>query len=250
MQIKERRTKILLLLYLMNSSSVEGIEITPSIQKIFDLVFNQKTRGTLAGLIKGLLVEKQEEKPSAKITYMLTEKGKQQLYLEFPFFRFVEEEWDGVWRVISYEIPESKRDLRDRLRREMRGWGLGPWHRSFWLTPHPIIEELRSLVYGREEEQYIQAFESTHVFGDVNGLVEKVWQKSELEKNYRELFKQWHGVLSSEKDKSEKIRQVAALYVPVLRADPGVPKSLMGLKWIGFEAFSLFKEIRKILLHS
>ena len=37
------------------------------------------------------------------------------------------------WRIISYEIPEAKRELRDRLRREMQGWGLGPWHRSFGL---------------------------------------------------------------------------------------------------------------------
>ena len=147
-----------------------------------------------------------------------------------------------------YEIPEKKRDLRDRLRREMRGWGLGPWHRSFWLTPHPIIPDLKNLVFGKEEEKYIQSFEATHVFGDMDILVEKVWGKSALDKRYRDLFKKWHDVLSTEVSKEEKMRQIIYAYIHLLRDDPGLPSSLIGRKWIGFEAFDIFKEVRGILL--
>ena len=202
MPIKERRSKILLLLMLIGVSAdkqFKSVTISPDHQQIFDIYLNQKTKGTLSVLLQEGLIEKQEN-----TTYLLTEKGYQQLCLTFPYFRFLHGEWDGLWRVISYEIPEKKRELRDSLRREMKGWGLGPWHRSFWITPHQIISNLRDLVYGREEAQYIQAFESTHVFGDVNTLVEKVWQKSELEKKYREMFKNWHTILSEGKYKKKK----------------------------------------------
>jgi phenylacetic acid degradation operon negative regulatory protein len=256
MGIKERRTKLLLALFLMSNVDFSSINLDDRLQKIFDLSFNQKTKGTLSGMIKEELIEKSQV-PNAKLqtssndqipSYKLTEKGFLALCLEFPFFRFLRTKWDGRWRVISYEIPEKKRELRDRLRREMQGWGLGPWHRSFWLTPHPIIVDLKELVFGREEEKYIQAFESEHVFGDREGLIEKVWAKSELDKKYRQLFKFWHEALSQEGDKTEKFIKVITAYITVLRVDPGLPKDLLGDKWIGFEAFTIFREIRSILL--
>jgi len=274
MPIKERRTKILLALFLLTDVSFSPVNFDERLQRIFDLSFNQKTKGAISVMIKEGLIEKSEiRNPKSETNtntniqnsdiqnvsnfeirasnfnqYRLTEKGYRLLCLEFPFFRFLKEEWDGRWRIISYEIPERKREIRDRLRREMRGWGLGPWHRSFWLTPHPIIENLRNLVYGREEEKYVQAFEATHVFGDLNLLVEKVWQKSELDKKYRELFKKWHSILSGQKNNETKMKEVVASYVELLRLDPGLPQSLIGKRWIGFEAFSIFKEVRSILL--
>ena len=256
MAIKERRTKILLALYLLSNVDYAYISLDEKVQKIFDLSLNQKTRGTLSGLIKEGLITKTvfEEKDSL---YQLTEKGLLELYLKFPFFRFLKEKWDGKWRIISYEIPETKREIRDRLRREMQGWGLGPWHRSFWLTPHPIISTLKFLTAQKEEEKFIQAFESDYVYGDRDILIEKVWGKANLDKSYRELFKKWHEILSSdvganldspENPKVNKFKKIIAEYINLLRQDPGLPKELVGESWIGFEGWNIFKEIKSILL--
>ena len=244
MAIKERRTKILLSLFLLS-----GVELTPvvfdnTVYTIFDFSANQKTRGTISGLLKEELITKSQ----AENSYQLTEKGFSELCLQFPFFRFLKSKWDGRWRIISYEIPEKKREIRDRLRREMQGWGLGPWHRSFWLTPHPIQTALTALTSQKEEEQYIQSFEAEHVFGNREILIEKVWQKSGLDKKYRDMFKIWHDILATEGDKLNKFRKVINEYVGLLRQDPGLPVELIGEKWIGFEAWNIFKEIRSILL--
>lgn len=252
MAIKERRTKILLALYLLSDVEFSLIDIDEKIQKIFDLSLNQKTRGTLSGLIKEETIKKEGNigNNSGVIpnTYKLTDKGFSELCLEFPFFRFLREKWDGKWRIISYEIPEKKREIRDRLRREMQGWGLGPWHRSFWLTPHPILPTLKILTSQKEEEKYIQAFEADHTFGDREFLIEKVWGKSNLDKSYRELFKKWHEILSSGEEKIDKLRKVIGEYIEILRQDPGLPKELIGDSWIGFEGWNIFKEIKSILL--
>lgn len=244
MAIKERRTKILLALYLLSDVDFSYVILDEKIQKIFDLSLNQKTRGTLSGLIKEANIEKSE----VQNQYKLTEKGFTELCLEFPFFRFLREKWDGKWRIISYEIPEKKREIRDRLRREMQGWGLGPWHRSFWITPHPILSTLKSLTSQKEEEKYIQAFEADHTFGDREFLIEKVWGKLALDKSYRELFKKWHEVLSSGDEKTDKLKNVIGEYINLLRQDPGLPKELIGGSWIGFEGWNIFKEIKSILL--
>src|SRR4030042_7071266 len=197
MGIKERRTKIILALYLLSDGNFSPVALDDRVQKIFDLSLNQKTRGTISGLIKEEIISK----TMVENSYQLTKKGFYSLCLEFPLFRYLKDKWDGKWRIISYEIPEKKREIRDRLRREMQGWGLGPWHRSFWLTPHPVISTLRQLVSQKEEEKYIQAFEADHGFGDREVLIEKVWQKSEIDKKYREMFKKWHDILSTNIDK-------------------------------------------------
>jgi len=130
----------------------------------------------------------------------------------------------------------------------MQGWGLGPWHRSFWLTPHPIITTLKSLTSQKEEEKYIQAFEADHTFGDREILIEKVWAKAQLEKKYREMFKKWHDILALDGDKVDKLQKVVNEYITLLRLDPGLPKELLTTSWIGFEAYNIFKEIKGILL--
>ncbi len=246
MGIKERRTKILITLFLLSDLSSQAVVFDENVQKIFDLSFNQKTKGTLSSLLKEGLIETGEGERS----YRLMEKGFQELALHFPYVRFLKDKWDGKWRVLSYEIPEKKRELRDKLRRQVAGWGLGPWHRSFWLTPHPIISNLQELIFGKEEETYIQAFEADHVFGDREILIEKVWGRSELDRKYRELFKKWHIILSQNDDKAIKLSKVSAEYISLLRQDPGLPVELVGSNWIGHEAFNIYKEIRGILLQS
>ncbi|PIY69388.1 hypothetical protein COY90_00915 [Candidatus Roizmanbacteria bacterium CG_4_10_14_0_8_um_filter_39_9] len=246
MGVKERRTKILLSLFLLSDVEFKFVAIDENVQHIFDYSLNQKTKATLSALMKEGSIEKKEDDKAE--SYRLTDAGFESLSFEFPFFRFLKAKWDGKWRIISYEIPESKRELRDKLRREMQGWGLGPWHRSFWVTPHPITSHLKEMVAGKAEEQYIQAFESDHVFGKQEVLIEKVWGKSLLDKKYRELFKKWHEVLSKDGDKNDKFIAVIGEYITLLRDDPGLPVDVMGEGWIGYEAMNIFKEIRSILL--
>lgn len=267
MGIKERRTRILLAVFLLKDTDFDWVSFNQGERKIFDIAANRKTAATISGLVREGLLEKlpivnpdqERELGERKFTdqksnlqdsnsYKLTEKGFYHLCLKFPFFRFLKDNWDGKWRIISYEIPEKKRRLRDRLRREVAGWGLGPWHRSFWLTPHPIIKNLRELVFGKEEEKYIQAFEADHVFGPGEVLVEKVWNKSELDKKYRQVFKIWHEVLSRQGDKIEKFKKVVSPYVDILKQDPGLPREIIGQNWIGFEGWNIYKEIRGILV--
>lgn len=249
MSIKDRRTKILLSLLLLSDKEFQNITYTPEILQIFDLTLNRKTVTSFKKLAKEGLIDEPANSTTERPIYKLTDSGLKDISLSFPFFRFMKSDWDGVWRILSYEIPEKRRELRDRLRREVASWGLGPWHRSFWLTPHPIISSLQELI-SNEEKMYVQAFESKHVFGDQDILIEKVWGTVSLEKKYRKLFMVWHEILSKEDDKVKKMSKIVSEYVDMLKIDPGLPKELVGEKWIGFEAVNLFKEIRNILLNT
>lgn len=242
--IKERRTRILLTLYLLQKDKPHLIS-NAKIKTIFSLPMDSpRSRGTIRQMLVDEVIAKHSEG-----LYQITEKGLAELSLYFPFVRFTTFDWDGLYRIITYEIPEKKRKLRDSLRREISGWGLGPWHRSFWLTPHPIISVLQKLVKNTDYQDFVQAFEGKPVVGDLKILIEKVWNISNIEKEYRQTFKQWHEFLSDPAlSKEQKMKKIVNQYINILKIDPGLPKELVGPNWIGNEAWDIFQEMRKILL--
>lgn len=242
--VKERRTRILLMLFLLDREQPHDI-FHSSIKRVFSVSSDTpRTRGTLRQMLTDGVIRKEKEG-----TYQITQRGAAELALSFPFVRFMLYDWDKKYRIISYEIPEQKRSLRDTLRREISGWGLGPWHRSFWITPHPVADAMSELVIGTPWEPYVQMFEGTPVIGDPEILVEKVWHKEALAEKYKKVFRVWHETLSQEDlTKEEKLRRIVDTYIDILKDDPGLPVELVGERWIGKEAFDIFGEMRTILL--
>jgi DNA-binding transcriptional regulator PaaX len=58
---------------------------------------------------------------------------------------FSQEQWDGKWRVVIFDIRETRRSRRDWLRRELVQIGFIRLQNSVWATPYPC-EEFISLL--------------------------------------------------------------------------------------------------------
>jgi len=54
--------------------------------------------------------------------------------------------WDGKWRAIIFDIPESDRRERNFLRRELKWMGFKELQHSVWITPQDIKKELLVLL--------------------------------------------------------------------------------------------------------
>ena len=46
-------------------------------------------------------------------------------------------EWDGIWRVIIFDVPEHKRSVRQELRRAINLYGFVQLQKSVWVYPYP-----------------------------------------------------------------------------------------------------------------
>lgn len=46
--------------------------------------------------------------------------------------------WDGKWRIVLFDIPESRRPVRDYLRNVLKRHGFTELQRSFWVWPHRL----------------------------------------------------------------------------------------------------------------
>ena len=47
-------------------------------------------------------------------------------------------QWDGAWRLVLFDIPETQRALRLRLRRRLHEFRFGYLQDSVWISPDPV----------------------------------------------------------------------------------------------------------------
>ena len=48
--------------------------------------------------------------------------------------------WDGLWRIVTFDIPESRRGIRARLREMMKSIGFVRLQESVWVYPYDCKE--------------------------------------------------------------------------------------------------------------
>jgi DNA-binding transcriptional regulator PaaX len=46
--------------------------------------------------------------------------------------------WDGRWRLVLFDVPESRRPIRDYIRSVLRRIGCREFQRSLWIYPHKL----------------------------------------------------------------------------------------------------------------
>lgn len=93
---------------------------------------------------KGLLVF---VKKGNKKYLQLTKKGKRQLLewgiLECPTVQ--SRRWDKKWRILSFDIWERRREVRNKLRLVLKRIGFYPLHQSLWVYPYDCEDFIQLL---------------------------------------------------------------------------------------------------------
>lgn len=95
-----------------------------------------------------------------KVILKLTEAGKDWVLM---YGDYNPENWDGVWRVVIFDIPEQHRRVRDTLRRRLKEWGFVAWQKSVWAGKKPLTEHIRKLIKDLGVEQWVVILESSNV---------------------------------------------------------------------------------------
>ena len=171
--------------------------------------------------------------------------------VEKSLIRARKKEWDGKWRVVSFDIPEAQRHIRDGLRRELKKLGFGLWQRSAWITPFDIAEELGSYLQKEGLSRAVQILVGER-FGELSDqdFASEIWPLKEINERYQELLNDWGEELEEERSGEERLQAAAILhqcYLNILETDPCLPKKLLPDDWLGDDAQDLFKKLKSIL---
>jgi len=198
----------------------------------------------LTNLVKKGLVEGNKEEG-----WRITPAGAE---LKKRLIRARQEEWDGKWRAVFFDIPETQRGIRDGLRFELKKLGFGLWQRSVWVTPFDIAKELNLYLRQHNLSRVVQIVVGERL-GDLSDreFAAEVWPLSEINEKYKKLLSAWDAELKKERSAEERLGVVISLhnrYLDILRDDPQLPLELLPPDWAGDAARNLFEKLKSIMV--
>jgi len=198
----------------------------------------------------GLLVSYEDEVRLPRLK--LTSTGKKSL----PAYHHPEKhwniDWNGIWYVLIFDVPEAQRHYRDNLRRFLKKIHMGCLQKSVWVTPKDIRPAYDDLEQAANVHAVSYLFEAKTVLHlDTEEIVNNAWnfgQLQELHDRYLEVFGRNLTLLSQ--DHSEDavlllLNQEAEAYVQCMMNDPLLPSSLLPRHYKGKQVYKLHSKIRK-----
>ena len=158
-------------------------------------------------------------------------------------------DWNGLWYVLSYDVPEAQKSYRENLRRFLKRNRMGGLHASVWITPQDIRALYSDLVEAGGLGEYAVLLESRTVLGqDARELVLRAWDFHRLDRA-QEWFCQTcaealdrieTGALSAG-DLTALARDAATAYYAVMEPDPLLPRSLWPRGYLGPDTVCAFR---------
>ncbi len=71
--------------------------------------------------------------------------------------------WDGLWRVIFYDVPEKQRSSRQLLSSTLRSVGCYQIQKSVWVTPFDCREVVEGIAMEGKIDQFVTYIEATYL---------------------------------------------------------------------------------------
>ena len=106
-----------------------------------------------------------EEGKNGNLTLVLSEKGRKKA-LTYNVGRLKIEqpsEWDSLWRMISFDIPEDEKPMRDALREHLLAAGFYELHDSVLVYPFECRKELEFLAELYDARKYLRFIIAIHI---------------------------------------------------------------------------------------
>lgn len=170
---------------------------------------------------------------------VLSPQGKLAIKTNLPFKSYGT--WDGVWRVVIFDIPEKERKYRWALRDKLTRLGFGKLQKSAYISPYPLLSPINRFASDLGIRQYLRFMEISKI-DDEKKLVGKTWDLEKINENYQEFIQKTKNI---QKDKFWPFRakKLEQEFVEIYENDPHLPEKFLPKSWSGQEAYKTFKEI-------
>ena len=162
--------------------------------------------------------------------------------------------WDGRWRLVLFDLPESQGSARDRLRHYLRRRGFGYLQNSVWISPNPLEEEKAILAGSHVNVESLIFLEARPCAGETNEeIVAGAWDFGRINR----LYAMHLNVLESrpvrllrDEAAAENLRNWAgrerAAWLEAVSMDPLLPEALLPREYLGRRAWqSRVKSLRQ-----
>lgn len=151
---------------------------------------------------------------------------------------------DGEWTLLSYSVPESRRDLRHRVRARLTWAGFGGLRDGLWIAPGTVDV---AAVLGRSDLAEVaglaDAFAARALPGtDVDRLVHRAWDVPAVRAAHLRFVETWSrppAVAGS----LAQLTLLGADWLSLLRTDPGLPAAQLGPDWPAATSSAVYRRV-------
>jgi len=184
----------------------------------------------------------------------LLETGKQRI------FDRKQNNWNDRWTIVTYSIPEQKREIRNQLRQELSWLGFGPLSEATWITPNELSMQVEVITRRLRIKEYVQVFEARHYsLTDPQNIVSRCWDLKRLHKKYGDFIANYRPKLDDFKSRLDSDGSVnpAECFVERFELiheyrrfpffDPDLPVELLPKDWLRVEAAEIFHKYHGLL---
>ena len=108
------------------------------------------------------------QKSNKTFVVELTEKGSRKVR-EFQFVDLaikIPKRWDGVWRIVIFDIPNKRNAGRETLRSKIKELDFYQLQKSVWVFPYPCEKEIEFITELFHLYPYVQIIEATKIKND------------------------------------------------------------------------------------
>lgn len=207
-----------------------------------------------AGLLKVRHVGRKSYYSLTESGYSLLTKGAERI------FERKNTNWKGSWNIVTYSIPEQKRQARDRLRLELNWMGYGALSEATWISPYDLTREVEDLVDRLQIKDCVQIFQARNQgFTDPKKIVSLGWDLSRIHDRYANFIAEYQPKLEDHLKRLEAGETIESSECFVERFgliheyrklpffDPDLPKELLPEDWLRPRAAALFHEYHGLL---
>lgn len=170
----------------------------------------------------------------------ITKLGYQRLEELLPTYK-KKRPWDKRIYLVTYDVPEERRDDRDLLRETLKRIGCAHLQDSVWLTPYNPKGILEDFVeeHSLHGSIIVSDTGTDGAVGDrsLKELIREVYDLNELNDRYKSFLYDF-----SKGRKKASADTLASHYFSILADDPQLPFELLPTDWRGDEAFEFYEE--------
>jgi phenylacetic acid degradation operon negative regulatory protein len=193
--------------------------------------------------------------------YALTERGQREVERgRQRLFTDPDAWWNGTWYVVALSVPEARRDVRDRLRKELSWLGFGSPSSSLYVSTHDYREDAVRLARDGDALEFVQVYQAEAFWPeDPRRLVERAWGNlGEVNRRYEQFLDTFAPQLARvraqakadelQDDEAFSLRfALATRFRACLGDDPDLPLDLLPAAWNGVAARLLFREFYSLV---
>ncbi len=75
----------------------------------------------------------------------------------------IDKKRDDVWKIIIFDIPETKRQVRNVLRSKLTSLGFKKWQNSIWISPYTLAPEIEEELNELAKHFFIRLIHTTEI---------------------------------------------------------------------------------------